>query len=65
MAEPLTPAQHAKLDKLPAGCKVVGMSPRGEPIIRRPNGGLSRINADGVMRPASVVDARAAGVRGV
>jgi hypothetical protein len=53
----LTTAQHARLDRMSAGARVVGVD-RECPLVRQPNGRLVRIQPSGRLVAATMIASR-------
>jgi hypothetical protein len=53
----LTAAQHARLDRMSAGARVVGVD-RECPLVRQPNGRLVRIQPSGRLVAATMMASR-------
>lgn len=53
----MTAAQHARLDRMSANARVVGMD-RECPLVRQPNGRLVRIQPNGRLVSATIVASR-------
>lgn len=49
---PLTLAQEIRLNELEPETRVIGLTPTGHPIVRRPNGSVSAVNGFGRLVPA-------------
>ncbi len=58
----MTAAQHARLDRMSASARVVGVD-RECPLVRQPNGRLVRIQPNGRLVSATVMASRSLGVR--
>lgn len=53
MTVTLSPAQETRLDALEPDARVIGATPTGWPIVRRPGGKVSAINHFGRLVPAA------------